>query len=144
MQQPLHWLCFFNYSFGTCFGYFPVSVAVMPPSQAHLILVMIAHIFDNILHCLIIYINVKCLIYLPTLVSTLPIVLVINNIMNFNDLVKEVCGFVQKRLLWWCNKRSSRKEKGLKVNNWLTGFKLLVHTIVYFLIILRGPRKDLD
>lgn len=33
---------------------------------------------------------------------------------------------------WRCQKRSCRKEKGLRVNNWLTGSRLPIHTIVHF------------
>ncbi|XP_060864281.1 uncharacterized protein LOC132940567 [Metopolophium dirhodum] len=51
--------------------------------------------------------------------------------------VSEVCenGHIMsiKGSRWRCQKRSCRKEKGLRINNWLTGSRLPIHTIVHFI-----------
>lgn len=78
--------------------------------------------------------------------------------MNFNDLFNEVFNedsgirFLQKKNIvkiieicenghimsikgsrWRCQKRSCRKEKGLRVGNWLTNSRLPIHTVIHFI-----------
>lgn len=56
-----------------------------------------------------------------------------NNIVKTSEICENGHIMFIKGSRWRCQKRSCRKEKGLRVNNWLTGSRLPIHTIVHFI-----------
>jgi len=57
-----------------------------------------------------------------------------NNIVKTSEICENGHIMFIKGSRWRCQKRSCRKEKCLRVNNWLTGSRLpAIHTIVHFI-----------